>query len=77
MVDTNHCVYYWNKETVIFAGEEEDEGSRHGTALYSRFYAPSVIAVEFDNVIYVSDSVVGSVKLLRTLKEKSIVFCIP
>ena len=62
-------LFYCNfDEAQTFAGGEE-RSSRDGTALYSRFYTPTGIAVEFDNFVYVSDSSTGSVKLVTPLKR--------
>ena len=44
------------------------EGSRDGTSLYSQFHAPIGIAVEFGNVVYVGDYMVGSIRMLTTMK---------
>ena len=51
----------------IFAGGDKGSG-RGRTALYSWFYATTGIAVEFDNVVYVSDSTTGSIKLITPLE---------
>ena len=53
----------------MFAGKEGEEGSRDGTVSYCRFYEATGIAVEFDNVVYVSDRSVGSVKIVTQLRE--------
>ena len=60
--------YFDSNKVETFAGGVEN-GSRDGTALYSRFYEPYGIAVEFDNVVYVSDVSVGSIKLITPLKR--------
>ena len=52
----------------LFAGGDE-RFSRDGTALYSRFYTPTGIMVEFDSVVYVSDSSTVSIKLVAPLKR--------
>ena len=70
---SKQCIYMWNQSGVhVFAGDEKEQGSRDGKVLYSRFYEPTGIAVEFGNVIYVSDKIIGSIKILTPLKETSI-----
>ena len=60
--------YYIFDEVQTFAGGDE-RFSRDGTALYSRFYTPTGIMVEFDKVVYVSDSSTVSIKLIAPLKR--------
>ena len=47
----------------------QEEGSSDGSALYCRFYEATGIAIEFDNVVYVCDRSVGSIKIITELKE--------
>ena len=64
-------IFYWDgTKSSIFAGGES-EGSKDGSAEFSRFYNPSGLAVEFDNVVYVSDYSTGSIRILTTLSETS------
>ncbi len=65
----DHRLHFWRSSGVTtFAGDKES-GSRDGTAQYARFYRPSGIAVEFNNVVYVCDYDVGSIRMLTTLKN--------
>ena len=68
-----HCLYYWRNTGIleVFAGNENEEGSRDRTSSYSRFYQASGIAVEFGNVVYCTDKMVGPIKLITPLKETS------
>ena len=65
-------IFWWREsEVVTFLGGYE-EGSRDGTAIYMRFYAPKGISVEFDNVVYVCDYRVGSVRLITTMQHTAV-----
>ena len=62
-------LFYYNFDKVqTFAGGDE-RSSRDGTALYLRFYVPTVKLVELDDVVYVSNSFSGSIKLITPLKR--------
>ena len=62
-------LFYYNFDEVqTFAGRDE-RSSRDRTALSSRFYTSTGITVKFDNVVYVSDSSTGSIKLVTPLKR--------
>ena len=64
----NQMFYYNFDEVQTFAGGGKDS-SRAGAALYSRFYTTTGIAVEFDNVIYISDSSTGSINFITPWKR--------
>ena len=62
-------MFYYNFDEVqTFAGGDE-RSSTDGTALCSQFYTPTGIAVELDNVVYVSDFPTGFIKLITPLKQ--------
>ena len=67
---SKHCMYFWKTSVMeLLAGQAAEEGSRDGPASYFRFYEATGIAVEFDNVVYVCDRSVGSIKIITELKE--------
>ena len=67
---SKHCMYFWKTSVMeLLAGQAAEEGSRDGSASYFRFYEATGIAVEFDNVVYVCDRSVGSIKIIAELKE--------
>ena len=57
---------FTSKHCKTFAGQE---GSRDGSASYCCFYEVTGIAVKFDNVVYVCDWSVGSIKIVTEWKE--------
>ena len=62
-------LFYCNlHEVQTFAGGD-GRYCRDRTILYSQFYTPTGIAVKFDNVVYVSDSFDGTIKLAAPLKR--------
>ena len=65
--DSQLSYYNFDEVETFSKGEEGPTGD--GTALYSRFYTPTGIAVELDNVVYVSDSSSGSIKLIIPWKR--------
>ena len=60
--------YYKFDKVQTFAGGEE-RSCRDGTALYSQFYIATGTTVQLDNVVYVSDSLNGFIKLTTPLKR--------
>ena len=65
---SKHCIYFWKTSGMeLFAGQATEEGSRDGSASYCCFYEATGIAVEFDNVVYVCDRSVGSIKIITEL----------
>ena len=55
--------------SLTFAGQATKEESGDGLASYFRFYEATGITLEFDNVVYVCDRSVGSIKVITELKE--------
>ena len=67
-----HCLYFWRESNLsVLAGHPTEDGSRDGLASYCRFYDAAGLAVEFDNVIYICDQSIGSIKILTGLKESA------
>ena len=60
--------YYKFDKVQSFAGGEE-RSCRDGTALYSQFYIATGTTIQLDNVVYVSDSLNGFIKLTTPLKR--------
>ena len=68
--NSKHRIYFWKTSRMeLFAGQATKEGSRDGSASYSQFYEATGITAEFDNVAYVCDRSVGSIKIITELKE--------
>ena len=67
---TKYCIYFWKTSGLdLFAGQATKEGSRDGLASYCCFYEATGITIKFDNVVYVCDRNVGSIKIITELKE--------
>ena len=67
---SKHCLCFWKTSGMeLFAGQATEKGSRDGWASYFRFYEATGIAIEFDNVAYVCDRSVSSIKIITELKE--------
>lgn len=68
---TNHKLYKYSSDSGdvhVFAGNGE-EGNLDGPAEECSFRQPSGIAVEFDNILYVTDSMSGTVHILTSLQN--------
>ena len=69
LFNSKHYIYFWKTSGMeLFAGQATEEGSRYGSVsccpiLWSHSH------VEFDNVVYVCDRSVGSIKIIAELKK--------
>ena len=67
---SKHSIHFCKTSGMeLFAGQATEEGSTDGSASYCYFYEDRGIAVEFDNIFYVCDRSVGSIKSITELKE--------
>ena len=67
---TKYRIYFWKTSGLdLFAGQATKGGSRDGLASYCCFYEATGITIKFDNVVYVCDRSVGSIKIITELKE--------
>ena len=67
---STHCIYFWKTSGMeLFAGQATEEGRRYSSASYCCFYEATGIAIEFDNVVYVCDRSVDSIKIITELQE--------
>ena len=66
-VPEKHRIYYWNglgTTSFIVSGDESNNG---GCAKKCKLFQPTVLAIEFNNVIYAVDSLSHCVKIFTTL----------
>ena len=67
---SKYSINFWKTSGMeLFAGQATEEGSTDGSGSYCYFYEDRGIAFEFDNIFYVCDRSVGSIKSIKELKE--------
>ncbi|KAL9966337.1 hypothetical protein ACROYT_G024391 [Oculina patagonica] len=66
-----HCVLKWSssvRNVQVFAGDSTP-GNNDGIATKCRFFQPSGICSEFNNVVYICDTQTSCIKVFTTLKK--------